>query len=62
MNANDLDLCTILWATITHVVGNLDEILPRHDDVIPVSSASIVAIGYDKLAATVAVAVLMATR
>lgn len=29
LDADDLDLCTILWATIALTVANLDDLLPR---------------------------------
>jgi hypothetical protein len=29
LDADDLDLCTILWATVALTVANLDDILPR---------------------------------
>jgi len=29
LDRDDLDKCTIVWATVAYVVGNLDEILPR---------------------------------
>lgn len=62
MNAKDLDLCTILWATIIHVVGNLDDNLPRHDEVIPISKASDVTAGSVSLVTTVATMVILTAR
>jgi len=32
LNADDLDLCTLVWVTASYVVANLDDPLPRHDD------------------------------
>ena len=29
LDADDLDRCTILWATVAYTVANLDERLPR---------------------------------
>ena len=29
LNADDLDKCAILWATVAYSVANLDDILPR---------------------------------
>jgi len=29
LNADDLDLCTILWTTVVYCVSNLDTMLPR---------------------------------
>jgi len=29
LNADDLDACTTLWATVIYAVANLDDILPR---------------------------------
>ena len=31
LNADDLDLCTLVWVTASYVVANLDQLLPRHD-------------------------------
>jgi len=31
-NADDLDLCTLVWVTASYVVASLDDLLPRHDD------------------------------
>jgi len=32
LNADDLDHCTILWATVAYTVANMDTILPRTGD------------------------------
>jgi hypothetical protein len=29
LNADDLDLCAILWATVAYATANLDDLLPR---------------------------------
>ena len=34
LDADDLDLCTIIWATIAHVVANLDVNLQRVDEIL----------------------------
>ena len=30
LNADDLDLCAIVWTVVTYVVADLDEMLPRY--------------------------------
>jgi len=32
LDADDLDLCTLVWVTASYVVANLDDLLPRHND------------------------------
>jgi len=32
LDADDLDMCTLVWATVSYVVANLDDLLPRHND------------------------------
>jgi len=32
LNADDLDLCTLVWVTASYVVANLDHLLPRDND------------------------------
>jgi len=34
LDRDHLDKCTIIWATVAYAVANLDELLPRGDDVI----------------------------
>jgi carboxypeptidase Q len=32
LNADDLDMCTVIWATVAYVVASLDDLLPRTGD------------------------------
>ena len=38
LNADDLDLCTLVWITASYVVANLDDLLPRYDHFVNAAS------------------------
>jgi len=61
LDRDDLDKCTIVWATVAYVVGNLDTILPR---VCPISGSNPpqVFITYGLLAASAITAHLLTGR
>jgi len=61
LNADDLDLCTLVWVTASYVVANLDDLLPRYDNVIP-NIASTDTLRLVTLLAAVSVTSLVAWR
>jgi len=59
LNADDLDRCTSVWATVAYSVANLDSLLPRHGDY--VSGAVTHANSYTSLLISSLVAVVVST-